>query len=87
MVLHHEQLHFDIAELFARRLRKIYQEQITDIRSWNLNGERLYWQLIKEYEKYQDDYDRDIYADPSKQADWTTRVRNEMALLAQYAAN
>ena len=86
MVLHHEQLHFDIAELFARRLRKIYHEQITDIRSWNLNGERLYWELIKQYEKYQDDYDRDIYADPSKQADWTTRVRYEMEQLAAFAA-
>ncbi|OIN59924.1 hypothetical protein BLX24_08750 [Arsenicibacter rosenii] len=87
LVLQHEQLHFDIAELFARKLRKAYEGKIKDMRSWNLYGEKLYWELIKEYERFQDEYDRDIYADATRQPGWTAKVRAEMAALSRYAIN
>jgi hypothetical protein len=84
-ILAHEQLHFDIAELFARKLRKQYREQIQSVASWQNLGQKLYDDLMEEFVRYQDRYDRDVYADPRKQADWNQRVKEELDEMSAYA--
>lgn len=52
-VLMHEQSHFDIAELFARRFRKIISDKSLDVKSLQKYYERIY----DEYKQYQQDYE------------------------------
>lgn len=83
-ILAHEQLHFDIAELFARKLRKQYRAQIRDVNSWQNYGQKLYDDLMHEFIRYQDHYDREVYAHPEKQPDWNRRVERELDELSAY---
>ena len=52
-VLMHEQSHFDIAELFARRFRKIISDKSLDVKSLQKYYERIY----DDYKDYQQDYE------------------------------
>lgn len=52
-VLMHEQSHFDIAELFARRFRKIISDKSLDVKSLQRYYERIY----DDYKEYQQDYE------------------------------
>lgn len=52
-VLMHEQSHFDIAELFARRFRKIISDKSLDVKSLQKYYERIY----DDYKAYQQDYE------------------------------
>ena len=52
-VLMHEQSHFDIAELFARRFRKIISDKSLDVKSLQTYYERVY----DDYKDYQQDYE------------------------------
>ena len=49
----HEQSHFDIAELFARRFRKIISDKSLDVKSLQKYYERIY----DDYKAYQQDYE------------------------------
>lgn len=53
MVLMHEQSHFDIAELFARKFRKIISDQVLDAKSL----QKLYTAIYNDYKAYQQDYE------------------------------
>lgn len=85
-VLQHEQLHFDISELFARRLRqRIVNEPL----------ERLYasgriQELVEEETRLliieQDRYDSQVYADRLKQGLWSLKVQLQLASLSQFAS-
>ena len=52
-VLMHEQSHFDIAELFARRFRKIINDKTLDTKSLQKYYEKIY----DDYKDYQQDYE------------------------------
>ena len=52
-VLMQEQSHFDIAELFARRFRKIISDKSLDVKSLQKYYERIY----DDYKAYQQDYE------------------------------
>jgi len=52
-VLMHEQSHFDIAELFARRFRKIISNKSLDAKSL----QKYYEMIYDDYKDYQQDYE------------------------------
>lgn len=87
-VLAHEQLHFDIAELYARRLRK----SITEIanRSGSLKDYRTVIEeaLLKE-KIAQEEYDREtahgIYE--KHQSEWAKRIARELEFLKGYTSD
>lgn len=76
--LSHEQLHFDIAELFARKMRKAYdslnKKRIVNVEPYenifNLYGNRL--------EKYQNLYDNEVYFNEKKQAYWGNKIASDL---------
>ena len=53
LVLMHEQSHFDIAELFARRFRKIISDKTMDSKSL----QQFYTEIYDDYNDYQQDYE------------------------------
>ncbi len=86
-VLEHEQLHFDICELFGR---KLYKEIIVLQNSNRLNEKyinRLYDRIEKEYSAYQDKYDEETNhsINRTEQANWNRKIKKELARLSIYS--
>lgn len=85
-LLEHEQLHFDIAELYARKIREriheLQQQRVRDIAVYN----REIQKLLKESNAYDQRYDIETLhgAMSGKQEIWTERVRAELASLDEY---
>jgi len=87
LILKHEQLHFDICELYGR---KLYRE-IMKLKSKNQlnsrNLDRLHKRLEKEYHHFQDLYDKET--DHSLNADaqrkWNKKVDKELRALDKYS--
>lgn len=82
-VLAHEQLHFDIAELYARKIR-----QALDVHP-ALNSEkahRIYTQLYTDYAAFQAKYDLETKSgiDKDEQQKWQEKVGKMMQQLARY---
>lgn len=88
-LLEHEQLHFDIAELIARKIRKEYSEYI----SYNLSD--TYSQLQDVYDKFykvelaelNQEYDRDTNHGKirGRQLEWEKRIENELLRYKKYS--
>ncbi|WP_338733273.1 DUF922 domain-containing protein [Mangrovimonas cancribranchiae] len=84
-VLAHEQLHFDITELFARKFRKrISQVKISNKVRDRLNA--IHETILKELANFQNQYDNetDYSRNKDKQLQWQKRVRDELKELSQF---
>ena len=86
-VLAHEQKHFDIVELFARKLRK----QVMDIKYSSYKdlktiSDSLYDKMDKDMDIYQDKYDdeTDASMNGDKQREWNKKIMNELEALSAY---
>jgi hypothetical protein len=86
-VLQHEQLHFDIAELHARKLRRAIASLPKSQRTWE-TIERMYNRANDECGAYQTRYDgathHSILRDVQQQ--WNKRVAAELHELSAYAS-
>lgn len=86
-VLTHEQLHFDIAELFARKMRKKYHDlqvkQERNIKKYNSS----FVTLNEECYQMQRDYDRETKHGTKTvvQEQWQVAIQNKLKALHQYA--
>ena len=83
--LAHERLHFDITELYARRLMARYASEIANHRQFLAKHERLYNQVWEEARRKQQAYDREVYADRSRQQWWGTWVAEQLAKTSSFA--
>jgi len=86
-VLEHEQLHFDICELYGR---KFYREVVKLRKSNRLTEkslEKIYNELVEEYNDYQDIYDAQTghSTKTMKQLEWNNRVAADLNSLAHFA--
>ena len=85
-LLAHEQLHFDIAELYARKIRK----KIRDLQRRDVNNIKEYnaaiQHLLLESNKADEQYDLETLhgALSRKQAAWRDKVKQELAHLKDY---
>lgn len=88
-ILNHEQVHFYITELFARKMR----QQIALLNTCNISPKKvaasvktIYYNLFKEYTTYQDLYDTQTNhsINTSTQTEWDTKIPKELAALAAY---
>ena len=83
-VLAHEQLHFDISELFARKARKSFDslniKKIKDFEVYN----NIYLNTGKKKDKYQDLYDSQVYFDSVKQKQWIEKISKELDKFEKY---
>jgi len=87
LALRHEQMHFDIAEIFARKFRK-------EIRICNFKGKNVREKFDKkteeintEYLKYQSLYDIETNygLNKDKQAEWNDRIARELKESEDYS--
>lgn len=85
-LLAHEQLHFDIAELYARKIRKRIQEMsddgVDDVKIFNAAIRKL----LQESNEADTQYDLETLhgALSKKQGIWSQKVKNELVSLQQY---
>lgn len=83
-ILAHEQIHFDITEIYARKLLKRLQNEVKSIRELRTNGERIGREIQKEWILLQDKYDSEVYADRSQQPKWNNMIAEELQKLNEY---
>ena len=84
-VLKHEQLHYDITELFARKLRKAFSEyKVT--KNVKRDIERIYKRIESERNQMQIKYDKETNHSliTSKQKEWEFYVANELIEYIEY---
>ncbi len=75
-VLAHEQGHFDIAEIFARKLNKQLSDYKFDKNNFKTDLKKIYDTITAEKEKMQNDYDRETNhsINKEKQAEWLKKI-------------
>lgn len=86
-VLAHEQKHFDIVELYARKLRRQIQERkYSSYANLKTASDSLYDVMDKEMDVYQDKYDdeTDASMNGEKQREWNKKIMDEIASLSLY---
>lgn len=86
-VLAHEQKHFDIVEVFARRLRKQFTGMVfTGLKDAEKKVEALYKLTDKELDAYQNKYDTesDGSMNGEGQRKWNKKVEQELEELSAY---
>jgi len=82
----HEQLHFDISEIYARRIRKAFDSlkarNVSDIKIY----EGTYREYVKRCFKTNDEYDDQVYYDSSKQKKWKENVTRQIEDLKAFSS-
>lgn len=75
-ILSHEQGHFDIAEIYARKLHKLMSAYKFDRRSYQSELKKIYQDLLDEKEKMQNSYDGETNhsINKEKQAEWLKKI-------------
>ena len=83
-ILSHEQGHFDIAEIFARKLHQKLSEYKFDKKSYQKDLKKIYDDVTGEKEEMQNKYDRETNHSIKKQeqAEWLKKIE---AMLEDYA--
>lgn len=87
-ILKHEQLHFDIYELYARKLRKkIAEKNFAKSRNISQEIQLMYHKIFEECVKEQEKYDRETENSMNmvKQEIWKNKISAELAALSAYA--
>ncbi|HEX8358217.1 MAG TPA: DUF922 domain-containing protein [Segetibacter sp.] len=83
-LLKHEQVHFDIAELFARKLKLAFYNHVY---SGNFQAEilQIFNTVKSEYHQVQQQYDDNTNHSlvTAKQKEWETRIKDELARMKQ----
>ncbi|MDN5396235.1 MAG: DUF922 domain-containing protein [Chryseobacterium sp.] len=85
-ILLHEQKHFDIAELFARKFRKEVEEKIKTSGDYDKNFKAIYSTIIKDYKNFQMSYDKitEHGMNKEKQAEYNALITEEIDHLKSY---
>ncbi|HMG68154.1 MAG TPA: DUF922 domain-containing protein [Chitinophagaceae bacterium] len=85
-ILQHEQGHFDITEIYARKLAKELKEYKFNPRKYQEEVSRIYKRIMDEKEVYQDKYDKetDFSRNKEKQAEWLIKIGDELEETSQY---
>ncbi len=87
-ILSHEQGHFDITEIYARKLNKSMKEySVGNVKSLNKDLNKIYQTTMHELNRYQDVYDGEtnFSINKEKQAEWLEKISKELKDLNDYA--
>lgn len=87
-ILRHEQGHFDIAEIFARKLKKDISEYQFSKRTFRKDLDSIYTKVIKEKESFQLAYDTetDYSRNKNKQQEWLKKIEQVLEQTENYSA-
>lgn len=78
VTLVHEQVHFDISELYARKFIMRMQQEADNFRKAMAIHQQVMEDITREMQVKQDEYDAEIYPDRSKQSKWSTWIKEEL---------
>ena len=87
-ILEHERLHFDIAELVCRRIRKKIIDSLKEFDCNDIQNFRYKWYTYAENmsNKIQKKYDKEVYLDKTnKQNEWNIWVEEELLKMELYS--
>ena len=86
-ILKHEQGHFDIAEIFARKLNKSVNEYQFNRSSFQKDLDIIYKSVVDEKEKFQQQYDdeTDYSRNKPQQEEWLKKIESELKLNKSWA--
>lgn len=86
-ILNHEQGHFDIAEIFARKLNKLTTEYQFSRASFQKDLDAIYKSVVDEKEKFQQQYDdeTDYSRNKTNQEEWFKKIESELTLSRSWA--
>ena len=86
-ILSHEQGHFDLAELFARKLHKEMSNYTFNKKSFQKDLKKIYDSIMKERESTQNQYDKETNhsINKEKQAEWLKKISRMLEELKDYA--
>lgn len=87
--LRHEQLHFDICELFARKLRqKVAQKNFTKVRDIVGEIQRMYDKTISDWKREEEKYDNDTQhgINAAKQEVWNDNIARQLKALDAFSS-
>ena len=92
--LKHEQLHFDIGELYTRKIRKAFDSlninKVKDFRKY----ENIFNSLNEKCSYYNDSYDSEVYQTNedntlkfsfAKQKEWNDKIKKQLKVLDNYS--
>lgn len=82
--LAHEQVHFDITELYARKFVQRIQQNIKFYRQLNREVQPIYDAVFEEMRLMHDKFDSEVYPDPSKEALWIENIKLELEKMAAF---
>ncbi|WP_347924818.1 hypothetical protein [Pontimicrobium sp. SW4] len=85
LTLKHEQVHFDIYELFTRKIRKEFdklnKKKVRDTKMYD----EIYYKLVNESINLNDRYDNEVYFNNEKQQIWIEEIAVELENLKEYS--
>jgi len=86
-ILSHEQGHFDIAEIFTRKLAKALSEYKFKTSSYKNDLKKIYTDTMQDKEKFQQQYDNetDYSRNNEKQAEWLKKIEGMLAALKSFS--
>lgn len=86
-VLVHEQGHFDLAEVYARKLNKAIEAYHFNAQTVSNDVNKLYESMMKEHRQIQIQYDQetDYSRNRPKQQDWLKKIADDLTSLEGYS--
>lgn len=86
-ILSHEQGHFDITEIFARKLNKEMSEYKFSRDAYKKDFAKIYDDVMDEKEKMQEQYDKetDFSRNKTRQAEWLKKIETMLEELNEFA--
>ena len=82
--LEHEQLHFDLTEIYARKTRRAFdslsKKKVKAYELYHKTFNNYYEQLMKAHKKY----DSEVYFNVKRQNLWKNKIRNELKKMDSY---
>jgi Bacterial protein of unknown function (DUF922) len=86
-ILSHEQGHFDLAEVYARKLYKKVQEYRFHKKNYRKDLQKIYQEVLDEKEEMQNKYDRETNhsINKEKQAEWLKKIEKMLEEYKDYA--
>lgn len=87
-VLAHEQGHFDLAELHARKLYRAMKQYKFNARTVSEDVNKIYESLMNEHHQAQSQYDQetDYSRNKVKQEEWLKKIADDLKSLQAFAA-
>ena len=86
LVLSHEQGHFDIAELHARKLNKALRDYRFNSKTVSEDVNKIYETVMKDHHAFQSEYDQqtDFSRKVEKQVEWLARIEKDLKSFEEY---